>query len=98
MMNFWSRTFLSEFEEGINRPSKSQTMLHHHEDTPVFQQQFTSYVRRVFTNFSCDHFESEDLAKVSNLNVTYPECVHEALKTLLVKMNLSSKNFGILDS
>ena len=28
---------VSEFEEGINRPSKSQTVLSHHEDTPPFQ-------------------------------------------------------------
>ena len=28
---------LSEFEEGINRPSKFQTVLLHHEDTPAFQ-------------------------------------------------------------
>ena len=76
---------LSEFEEGINRPSKSQTVLPHHEDTPEFQQQFTSDVRRVFKNFSCNPFEQEGLVKASNVNITYPECFHEALKTLLMK-------------
>ena len=30
--------FLSEFEEEINRSSKFQTVLPHHEDTPAFQQ------------------------------------------------------------
>ena len=76
---------LSEFEEGINRPSKSQTVLPHHEDTLAFQQQFTSDVRRVSKNFSCNPFEQEGLVKASNVNITYPECVHEALKTLLMK-------------
>ena len=48
---------LSEFEEGINRLSKSQTVPPHHEDTFAFQQQFTSDVRRVFKNFTCNPFE-----------------------------------------
>ena len=76
---------LSEFEEGINRPSKSQRVLPHHEDTPAFQQQFTFDVRRVFKNFSCNPFEQEGIVKASNVNITYPEFVHEALKTLLIK-------------
>ena len=57
-------------------------MLPHHEDTPAFQQQFTSDIRRVFKNFSCNSFEQEGLAKASNVNITYPEYVHEALKTM----------------
>ena len=76
---------LNEFEERINRPSKSQTVLPHHEDTPAFQQQFTSDVRRVFKSFSCNPFEQEGLVKTSNVNISYPECVHEALKALLMK-------------
>ena len=76
---------LSEFEEGINRPSKSQTVLPHHEDTPAFQQQFTCDVKKVFENFSCNPFKQESLVKASNVNITYPECVHKALKTLLLK-------------
>ena len=76
---------LSEFEEGINRLSKSQTVLSHHEDTPAFQQQFTSDVRKVLENFSCNPFKQEGLVKASNVNITYPDCVHEVLKTLLLK-------------
>ena len=89
MGNFWSRTctLLSEFEEGINIPSNSQTVLSHHEDAPAFQQQFTSDIRRVFRNFSRHLFEQEGNGKVkaSIVNITYPECVHEALKTLRMK-------------
>ena len=76
---------LNKFEERINRPSKSQSVLPHHEDTPAFQQQFTSDVRRVFKNFSCNPFEQEGLVKTSNVNISYPECVHEAAKALLMK-------------
>ena len=76
---------LSGFEEGINRPSKSQAVLPHHEDTPTFQQQFTSDVRRVFKNFICNPFEQKLLVKASNVNISYPECVHETPKTLLLK-------------
>ena len=61
---------LSEFKEGINRSSKSQIMLPHHEDTPTFQQQFTSDVRRVFKNFSCNPFEQEGLVKASMLTLS----------------------------
>ena len=68
-----------------SKPSKSQTVLPHHGDTPVFQQQFTSDVRRIFKKFSCNPFEQDDLVKASNVNITYPECVHKALKTLLMK-------------
>lgn len=74
---------LSEFEEGINRPSKFKLVLH--ENTPAFQQQLTSDVRNVFKNFSCDLFEQKGLAKASNVNITYPECVHKALKTMLME-------------
>lgn len=35
---------LSEFEEGINRPSKSQAVFPHDKDMPAFQQQFISEV------------------------------------------------------
>ena len=76
---------LSTFKEGINAPSKSQAVLPHHKDTPAFQQQFTSNVRRVFKNFGCNPFEQEGLIKASSVNIIYPECVHEALKTLLIK-------------
>ena len=74
---------LSEFEEGINRPSKFKLALH--ENTPAFQQQLTSDVRYVFKNFSCDLFEQKGLAKASNVNITYPECVHKVLKTMLME-------------
>ena len=73
---------LIKFEEEINRLSKSQTVLPHHEDTPAFQQQFTFDIRTVFKNFSCNSFEQEGLAKASNVNITYPEYVHEALNTM----------------
>ena len=65
----------------IHYSSKSQIVLPHYEDTPAFQQEFTSDVIRVFKNFSCNPFEQEDLAKASNVNITYLECVHKALKT-----------------
>ena len=74
---------LSEFEEGINRPSKLK-QLAFHENTPAFQQQFTSDVKNVCKNFSCDLFEQEGLTKASNVNITYPEYVHKALKTMLM--------------
>ena len=74
---------LSEFEEGINRPSKLK-QLALHENTPAFQQQFTSDVKNVCKNFSCDLFEQEGLTKASNVNITYPEYVHKALKTMLM--------------
>ena len=54
-------------------------MLPHHKDTPAFQQQFTSNVRRVFKNFSCNPFEQEGLVKASSVNIIYPECVHAYL-------------------
>ena len=74
---------LSEFEEGNNRPSTLKRLAHH-ENTPEFQRQFTSDVRNVFKNFSCDSFEQEGLAKASSANIAYPECVHKALKTMLM--------------
>ena len=84
---------LSEFEEGINRPSKFQAVLPHHEDTAAFQQQFTSDARRVFKNFSCSPFRQEGLVKATNVNITYPECVHKALKTLPMKAESQFNEF-----
>ena len=84
---------LSEFEEGINRPFKSQTVLPHHEDTPAFQQQFTFDVRRVFKNFCCNTFEQDGLVKAHNVNITYSECVHKALKTLFMKCESQFNEF-----
>ena len=84
---------LSEFEEGINRSSKSQTVFPHHEHIPAFQQQFTSNVRRVFKNFSYNSFEQEGLVEASNVNISYPECVHKALGTLLIKGEFQFSEF-----
>ena len=39
---------LSEFEEGISRPCKSQTVLDHHEDTSAFKQKPISDIRWIF--------------------------------------------------
>ena len=55
-------------------------MLSHHEDT--LQHQFTSDVSY---NLSYNPFDQEGLVNVSHVNITYPECVHETLKTLLMK-------------
>ena len=84
---------LSEFEEVITRTSKLQAVLPHHEDTPAFQQQFRSDVRRVFKDFSCSPSEPEDLVNVTNVNITYPECVHEALKILLMNSESQFNEF-----
>ena len=84
---------LSEFEEVITRTSKLQVVLPHHEDTPAFQQQFRSDVRRVFKDFSCSPSEPEDLVNVTNVNITYPECVHEALKILLMNSESQFNEF-----
>ena len=83
---------LSEFQKGINRPSKSQTVLPHHEDTSSFQQQFRSDGRRVFTIFSCNHFEQV----VLTLPILNAFTKH--WKLFSWKLNLSSMNFGILNS
>ena len=60
-------------------------MLPHHEDTSAFQQQFTCDVRRLFKNFGCNPFEEKGLVNASNVNIAYPQRVHEGLKTLLMK-------------
>ena len=74
---------VGEFENTMKKTTDAAGK--HHEDSPSFQKQFSSDVKKVFDGMTINPFEQDKLTKLSNTNVVFPDQVHHDLKSLLFK-------------
>ena len=74
---------LTEFETSLDFHTSETSKVKHHEDTPSFQNRFSSDVKKIIDGMIYNPFELDRLTKINNTNVVFSDTVFKDLSNLL---------------